>query len=222
MTTVVISDLHLTGKFDARKFDYLKGIIAKADWVIINGDFWDGELCTFKEFLRSRWKELFPLLRSKGAIYIYGNHDPRKRNDERTAFFSIYQTDSLDIRTGKLSLHIEHGDRIAPEGSIIGWLAPITIGDKPVGAQILALLAKIGLFLFGKWGLNIKERRNNEKMKRWCQQNLEENRILVCGHTHLAELDPSARFVNTGFIDCGYAQYLKIEDGEIILVEESY
>ncbi len=41
MRILVISDTHLTHKFDQRKFEYLLSIISQADKVIINGDFWD-------------------------------------------------------------------------------------------------------------------------------------------------------------------------------------
>jgi len=219
---VIISDTHLTDKFDRRKFEYLQGVAAQADLIVIAGDFWDSFVCTFDKFVNSRWKELFPLLRSKRTIYIYGNHDPKERSDGRVALFSVRQCHSLDIQDGELELHIEHGDRIAPGGSILSWLAYIRLGGRPIGERILVTLGKIGFFLFGKAGLALKERKNNEEMKRWRQQNLRENQVLVCGHTHLAELDLGARFANSGFIDYGYASYLKIESSEIVLIEERY
>ena len=63
MKILVFSDTHLSSTFEEKKFNLLKEIISRADRVIINGDFWEGYLISFKEFLDSRWKELFPLLK---------------------------------------------------------------------------------------------------------------------------------------------------------------
>lgn len=221
-TTIIFSDTHLMDRFDPNKFTYLYKIISQADKIIINGDFWDGST-SFDAFVESGWKALFPLLRSKEAIYIYGNHDPEDQCDERAARFSVLQLDELDIEISGIKLHIEHGGRLARHKlSIIMRIASWTVAGKPIGGHLLYFLAKLGLRLFGRMGLIIKEKSNNERMKVWAREMLEEDQILICGHTHLAELDLDAQLVNSGFIDFGYGQYLKIEDGNLTLVDERY
>ena len=39
MKILVISDLHLTTRFDQKKCEFLEKLISRADKVIINGDF---------------------------------------------------------------------------------------------------------------------------------------------------------------------------------------
>jgi predicted phosphodiesterase len=92
MKILVISDVHLDNAFEKPKYRFLKKIIRRADRVIINGDFWDGYLVKFQQFIQSPWKSLFPLLKSKKTIYIYGNHDKKILSDKHTALFSDIQT----------------------------------------------------------------------------------------------------------------------------------
>ena len=73
MKTIIFSDTHIGKRCDRRRFEYLKKIISDADRVIINGDFRDHVVKSDK-FMNSKWKELFPLLKSKKTIFIYGNH----------------------------------------------------------------------------------------------------------------------------------------------------
>ena len=92
MKILVISDVHLDNAFEKPKYRFLKKIIRRADRVIINGDFWDGYLVKFQQFIQSPWKSLFPLLKSKKTIYIYCNHDKKILSDKHTALFSDIQT----------------------------------------------------------------------------------------------------------------------------------
>ena len=109
MKTLIISDTHLYHVFDKRKFFLLKKLFSSVDQVILNGDFWDGYRTTFDTFVSSPWKELFPLLKKKGAIYIYGNHDRKNFSDERTSLFSIIQKSNHLLTVDKQTYHIEHG-----------------------------------------------------------------------------------------------------------------
>ena len=70
MSIVIFSDTHLY-KFDPKKYNFLKKIISKAEKVIINGDFCEGFLMTFTEFVNSPWNKLFTSLRKKNNIYIW-------------------------------------------------------------------------------------------------------------------------------------------------------
>src|SRR3990170_7877882 len=98
MKILVFSDSHLTDKFEEKKFDFLKKIIRQSDLVIINGDFWDGYLTTFSRFISSDWNKLFPLLKSKKTIYIYGNHDRESYIDRNAKLFSDLQTHSYRLK----------------------------------------------------------------------------------------------------------------------------
>ncbi len=62
----------------------------------------------------------------------------------------------------------------------------------------------------------------NWQMKNWSGRNLSSDWVLVCGHSHWAELNKKNRYINSGFINYGLAQYLKITDGEMELIEEKY
>src|SRR3990172_1424130 len=70
MKILVFSDSHLTDKFEEKKFYFLKKIIRQSDFVIINGDFWDGYLTTFNRFISSNWSKLFPLLKLNKILTI--------------------------------------------------------------------------------------------------------------------------------------------------------
>ncbi len=87
MKTIVLSDTHLYEEFDEKKFNFLKRIISKVDRVIINGDFWDSYICSFSDFINSPWKKLFPLLKTKKTVYIYGNHDKKSLTDKKNITF---------------------------------------------------------------------------------------------------------------------------------------
>lgn len=218
MTTVIISDTHLTGRFEVRKFDYLQNIISSADKVIINGDFWDGYLMSFDRFCRSKWSRLFPVLRLKETVYIYGNHDRKKWCSQKACFFSCQQTDSFEIKVGGKTLLIEHGHRIAPaEDDRFPWL----VKHKFLVFSFMLLRERAPLEVFGK-GMLEWYHKQNKKMKAWSQKQLIEDQILVCGHSHLAELNLECSFINTGFVRYGYGQYLKIIDDKLELVEERY
>jgi predicted MPP superfamily phosphohydrolase len=88
MQTLIFSDTHLTKGFNRKKYEFLREIIEPVDRVIINGDFWDGYLTSFDKFVNSEWQKLFPLLKEKQTIYLYGNHDKTKWCDSRVNLFS--------------------------------------------------------------------------------------------------------------------------------------
>lgn len=78
MRVLVFSDTHLTKAFDDKKCEFLKKIISDSDQVIINGDFWDGYIISFDEFLKPEWACLFPPLKAKkNFLYL------RKSRSER-------------------------------------------------------------------------------------------------------------------------------------------
>lgn len=218
MTTIILSDTHLTDRFEKRKFSYLQSIISSADKVIINGDFWDGYLVNFNRFCESKWSQLFPVLKSKETIYIYGNHDRKKWCNGQARLFSHKQLKNFEMKVAGKTLQIEHGHRIAPgEDDRFPWLAKYRF----LVFSFMLVRERIPLEVFGKGVLSYYYGQN-KKMKIWSKKQLVNRQILICGHSHLAEFSFSSQFINTGFIRYGYGQYLKITDNKLELVDERY
>jgi predicted phosphodiesterase len=211
---LIISDTHLSHIFQPAKFTALQRIISEADRVILNGDFWEGYLSSFSEFLNSPWQELFPLLREKEATYLYGNHDTECRSDERRSLFSIKQADSIELTSGGKTFLVQHGHRIAPTPG----------GDHPPFERLVRFVPRIEgselvhlpAHFFKKYAPY------NQKIKNWITAELPESTVLVTGHTHLAELDLENRFANSGVCKWHWLQYLTLTDGELVLHSERY
>ena len=219
MNITVISDTHLTHLgHDTRKFNYLFAVCKEADRVIINGDFWDGYISTFSQFLVSSWNKLFALLKKKKAIYLFGNHDKRTWCDTRVKQFCQHAQQEVKLDFGKYQLHIEHGDRISPK---IDAAFPF-VQRRPIFGRLAEGYEQLGLALLGNRFLLLGNSRYNVAMKEYVRKQLSKQTILLCGHSHLPELSMSERFANSGFIRNGYASYLRIENGTISLVRERY
>jgi len=216
MKTLIFSDTHLTHAFDPAQYDFLKKIISESDRVIINGDFWDGYLTTFDAFTSSPWKKLFPLLRRKQTIYVYGNHDRKRYADERVGLFSVKQTNRVVLKTPRFTYLVEHGNKASPGADAQFRLSrrllrPLTA----IGHKIESFITRNHLSPLHFWGsmLNIiiKSRKRSA------------DTFYVCGHTHFAELDTPRRFGNTGFVLYGLGQYLLLDGkGRLTLHTEWY
>jgi predicted phosphodiesterase len=211
MKLLIFSDSHLTDKFDYKKYQILVKIIKRADQVIINGDFWDGCLTTFDQFITSPWKKLFPILKGKHAVYIYGNHDRKHYADDRVNLFSDIQTQRFTLRLGNQSYIFHHGDGILTKKMEVITrlkLVAITIHhlDK-FTTRHLRMIKRICLKPLNKWIKKKLPKRNSS--------------FFFFGHTHQAEIDHGNRFYNSGFFNHGLAQYLEIQDN-IISHQETY
>lgn len=215
MSTIVISDLHLTRRLDKRKFYFLKKIIEESDQVIINGDLWDYYFLNFDQFVQSRWSQLFPLLKEKRTIYLYGNHDRKKWSDSRVNEFSVKQADRLNMKVNNIFLRIEHGNRIAKAADDqYPWITQF----RSTIAIFIILARRLLQSKAGKQRL----KKFNTIMIEWWKNNRKLNQWLVCGHSHVKEYNSSQRFINTGYIGYGIGQYLKIDDNGFQLVEDRY
>lgn len=218
MKTLIVSDIHLNEHFDKRKFQFLKKILSDADRVILNGDFWDGLETTFDKFINSKWKEeLFPLLKSKGTIYIYGNHDLKNFSDNRVSIFSNEAAHNYEFSNNKNKFYIEHGHRLCPAlDEKHPWLTKSKLMVK-IFMRINSLHLKI-------WGVESKSynKKKNTKMKEWGKKNLSKNTIYLCGHTHYPEIDLENRYVNSGFVEYGFINYIIVNDDTIKLNKERY
>lgn len=211
MKILVFSDSHLTDKFEEDKFNFLMKIIQQSDMVIINGDFWDGQQTTFSKFISSHWSKLFPLLKSKKAVYLFGNHDLPAYNDKNVNLFSNLQSNAYRMKINGKNFIFEHGNRILPliDEVLPRWLCKYT--------TIIA-----GFFLVNIPSLQFILRRAGQTMKRKIKKEVKKNEIFVCGHSHWADFDLKNHYINTGYIENGIAKYLLIDNGRLIPKMERY
>lgn len=218
MKILVISDLHLTTRFDQNKCEFLERLINKADKVIINGDFWSYYSCTFDEFVKSKWNRLFPLLRQKQAVYIFGNHDFRKWTDKRVHLFSVRQTEKYEYRYKNNKIVIEHGHQLLHRKNVenekfMAFLRLIRFDDL-IRYPLQNFLPKIGVFKL-IWGFSFRRRRVQKRISRG-------ETFIILGHTHVAKFSPEKNYINSGFINYGVASYVWIRNGVPRLVTTRY
>jgi predicted phosphodiesterase len=218
MKTLIFSDSHLTNKPDPKKMAFLKKIINEADRVIINGDFWDGMSINFDQFLSSPWQELFPLLKKKQTIYIYGNHDKKGRCDERVNLFSDYQAESYSLPLGNKTLIITHGHNLSLSFTKVVKVLKICRPLLKLQSRLDHFLAKI----LGRKYLYWSRRKYNQEIETRVKDLLKKDQILICGHTHLAQKDPKKGFINLGCLNFGLGQYLIVEDNNLKFYDLNY
>jgi len=216
MKILVISDTHLSLPFEEKKYEFLKKIISRADSVILCGDFWEGYEITFDEFLASPWKGLFPLLKARNAIYLFGNHDQKKFSDQRADIFSVKQIQSYVIQENGKSYFFEHGNRLC---TFFDETLPFRL--PRIWGTVTEAIVKYGTRTYQKKFIKIVHERFNRVIKKK-MHHIPENGILFTGHTHFAEKDLKNRYVNTGFIKYGLAQFVILEGGRIESLEEWY
>lgn len=219
MKTLIFSDTHLTQRFETKKFNLLKKLIESVDEVIINGDFWDGLSVSFDQFVNSSWKTLFPLLKAKRAVYIYGNHDYQYMSDKRVSLFSVKQVTEYYAQTNPKKLIIRHGHQHTPsiQNHIKNPKLLKLANDLYEYAELLVLkLFGRSIFRKGLYGVF------TSTLARHARKHIQDGEILVCGHSHNAVFRPDKKYINSGFIRHGLAQYLLIENKKIRFMEEKY
>lgn len=216
MKTLIISDVHLTHVFDEKKFIFLKKLFSSVDHIILNGDFWDGHSTTFDRFISSPWSQLFPLLKKKSAIYLYGNHDQKIFSDERTSLFSVEQKDHHLLTINTQTYHIEHGHILHPAIDAIFHFSRAQLryinNFSHVIENILVTLGSPQNIVFKHANNEIKNKLKINKFPHW----------YISGHTHYAEVDMKNKFANSGFIQYGKASYLIVNSSGVTLRTESY
>lgn len=215
---IIFSDTHLSTEFDVAQYEYIKKAVNSADRVIINGDFWDYAYGSFDEFINSKWKKLFPILKKKKTIYLYGNHDRQEYCNKRVRLFSVKQGDEceLKIENGKKGeFLIRHGGALAPSFDV---RLPFIFANPPM-FRFGNWLNLMGVKWWGEWYLH-KFMVRNIKMKKFSKTL--DGQVLVCGHSHFAEFDQDRQYINNGVIRWGLGQYLEIDKGKINLVRDKY
>lgn len=213
MKTIVISDLHLTDQFHEDKFLFLQQLINSADRVIINGDLYSDFAVTFDAFCRSEWQQLFPLLKAKKTIYIYGNHDEKTIADERVKLFSVKDVEHHTLKTKTKTLHIEHGHHLLSKR----WKQPELVVRATRKAQLGKVLDSPSVRLVNRYGgrtYTLIGAVWQRKLKKYANDQEPAIDYLVVGHTHIPEYSEEGRFINDGFIDYHFASWLEVTDGE--------
>lgn len=215
---LIISDLHLTTNFIRKKFLFLKDLISKYDRIIINGDFWSGYYNTFEEFTKTPWKDLFPILKSKKTIYLFGNHDRKSWLNDNVNLFSVWNGDEYRLEVGSKKFLITHGhqflgDSITSEGYMAFW-------RKYKIDAIKYFVESLFLRIFGRYFYIVAIPANN-KVKNLSKK-LEGVDYLVIGHTHWGEIDNKTKFMNTGLIHSGVATFIEIVDNSPKFVSTRY
>lgn len=219
MKTVIFSDTHLTHRFDKKTYNYLLKILAEADRVIINGDFWDADTTTFDAFINSQWKPLFSFLKRKKALYLYGNHDAKEFADGRVNEFSETQMKRYTMQVGKHTLRIEHGDLIVPLGPDVPY--PTNMVNYWYN-RVYGFVERVGSKILGRHFFIPYQFLFSHRAKKWTIANLKKDEILIMGHLHRAEHVPEKYYINHGIIRHGIGQYVIIDGDKIELVNERY
>lgn len=216
MKILVFSDTHLTDRFEEKKFNFLKKIINQVDQVIINGDFWDGYIISFDKFINSKWQTLFPLLKNKNTIYLFGNHDKKNYSDKRRSLFSTYQTNQYQQNIAGKNYLFEHGDRLAPSFDTLLK----TKQESPLAIKAEMIFDWL-IRKYRRRFINLAYKRVNKTLKKRVEK-LKSKSLFFFGHSHFQEIDLKNNFVNSGLFRSGIAQYLIINNSKIIAKEYWY
>lgn len=224
MNILVFSDTHLCLPFNQKKFNFLKKIISEYDQVIINGDFFDSYMNTFDEFVKSPWNKLFPLLKSRNAVYIYGNHDQEQFTNKQMSLFSDVQTANYQLTVNNILFHFEHGEKTRLSTDVmyrnISW--PV----KHFGMIFVHFARNLLVRTFRNFAILTMFKPRNKISKKMINKIYQpkENEIYIIGHNHYGEIDLKNHFASTGAILYGYSQYLIIDSltAKITLHEEWY
>jgi len=220
MKILVFSDTHLYLPFDQKKFNFLKKIINSADQVIINGDFFDDYMISFEDFINSPWNQLFPILKEKKAIYIFGNHDQEKFSDKRFNMFSIKQAIKYRVKINNKTFVFVHGQQFRKTADLF---------IKELFKPLVSLVIRIAHYkrqnlvnIFGRNFLKFRFAYRNVATKRKAIKTIKNNEFIIVGHNHWAEIDEKNHFACCGAILYGYAQYLTIDSSAKITLHEEW
>lgn len=216
MKILVFSDSHLTHKFDQELFDYISNLIKDVDQVIINGDFWDGYLTTYKKFIKSRWNQLFPLLKSKKTIYIFGNHDKKKFMHNNHDLFSVKQSDYYEFKSGNKDFFVSHGHLISPTYDNAIFLR------NPMFVRFLYrffVFLTQKLLIFENIFKKVEHKKNIQKLatfKDYTVKAKKAGQYFIFGHVHVPVFDLLDNFICLGSLQSTSKNYCIIENGKIV------
>lgn len=214
MKYLILSDIHFRKKFEKKKMEYLIKLINGFENIIINGDLYEARYIKPKTMIEGPYKPLMEILKNRNTIYIYGNHDPKRKSEELAKYISKNQYDYLKLKIGENCYHIEHGHRLGFGIDNTPDLVFRIIDE--VSYQIQKYFDFLTVFLGGKWNkVILKHRRLTNIIKDF--------ETLIVGHTHVKTIDFTNKFVNGGYIKYGRGSYLIItENGNTELLNVKY
>lgn len=210
---LIISDTHLTRRFNKRQYQALTRVIKPFSTIILNGDFIDLYVDEFSD-IEKAWEPLFEKLREKTVYYVFGNHD-RRRDAIDYSRFSTSQHDIFEFTQAGKRFRVEHGHRLAP------YVDTKKKNFSPLLSRLGTYSDRVLTQVLGKYFLRIYKQ-DNDRMRVWQEKHLSKDTYLICGHSHWAEFSPSDTYINDGLFVDGFAQYLTIEDGKPTAHRERY
>lgn len=212
-TYLVLSDLHLTKRFEKGKEAFLVNLIKKYDNVILNGDFYEAMLYTKDQLEKAGYNRLFKLLKSKNTYYLWGNHDPAQYAKDTAKAVSKKQSDYINLTVGGFKYHIEHGHLLCRHEKKPN---PLKFKIKYYLFHPVQKYLPVSTFTVGSlW--NRKVLRN-----RHLHSHVNQDAILVCGHTHVKVFDLKKKYVDLGRTQFGSGNYAIIDNLGIKLVGFNY
>lgn len=221
MKILVFSDTHLYLPFDQKKFNFLKKIINSADRVIINGDFFDDYMISFEDFINSPWNQLFPILKQKKAVYIFGNHDLKKFSDKRASLFSVLQNDTYKLTVNHQQFIFTHGQQFRKTPDLffknISNIKPFAT----LVVKITHIFRQLMTNIFGRIFLKLRFAYRNA-FKEKALKTIKADQFIIVGHNHWGGVDIQNHFACCGAILYGYAQYLTIDSSAKITLHEEW
>jgi predicted phosphodiesterase len=224
MKTLVISDTHFYTKVDSVLLDYILDLLSRADKVILNGDFWDGFLCSFDEFYHSGWNKLFKKLKEKKAVYIHGNHDEAMFMDDRVHDFSVEQQYRFEYEQAGKKYLFEHGHQIAPEFD--SRHPHITTHFKRFYPffyhNVMYGNSDFSHFVFNRFVLSSEKKRDSIITNYISSLDNCVYDQYVCGHSHIFHKKPVGNYLNSGVVRMNTASYLLIDGSDILPITEKY
>lgn len=217
-SVAIVSDSHLTIKFSQNLLDAYMKLLNEHDYLIINGDFVEGVLCTFQDIVNSPWIELLEALQKHECYYLVGNHDPIDIAKPFQQYFT-WIGESMTIETPKQKYHIEHGHHYIDfhEKQL----------EKIVRTRIYHQLIRLNIFKNkfrnglpqGIQPYFFRKRDNLYIEKSWAQKN--HDAFLVTGHTHRSYLNYQKKYANSGTFLAGKSKKYLIVNKDGITLESA-
>lgn len=222
--TLVFSDTHLSTKFNKKLFNALAELISKSDKVIINGDFWEGLAISFDDFLESGWNRLFPLLKQKDTVYVYGNHDHKMHSDDQVLRFCSKAVNEYVLETPSRKYLFRHGHEFLfpkhTEKCLLEHKNQAGTAWRKARLIVANYVQQIG---FGIFGPKILPAFINHIPPQDRSAIGDPEQILVCGHTHRPYVNAKSNFLDIGFFNFGWANYMEIDEtGNFKLISRRY
>lgn len=223
--SLFISDLHLSTSFDPKTYRYLFALVKKYQNVYILGDLFEGYKNNPSDVTNSEWGPFFDLLKTKKTYMFLGNHDNCSIQDlkDLNIFKGVYN--QFNLKIGTKNYYLCHGHTYYPslDMQFKCSLFPIWVTKILLKINGFEKTAKKGALRFRQQKDFNSYSQVDLKLLRRFKSNKNNNQILLCGHTHNPKFDLKNNYINTGFINYGFASYFVIDEkGELGYKTEAY